>query len=117
MSKAIAIAEELAGSRVASVARNPPVPAAAAGPGSGRAGPEPCYLYDLACHLALASTLPGQTLRPDPAGRGVQALRDLVASGFDNRHKLRTDPRLSPLRQRADFRKLVLELRTQAGER
>ena len=77
---------------------------------------EPCYLYDLACCLALASTLPGQTLQPDPAGRAVEALRDLVASGFDNPHKLETDPRLSPLRQRADFRKLVLELQAQAGE-
>ncbi len=77
---------------------------------------EPCYLYDLACCLALASTLPGQTLEPDPAGRAVEALRDLVASGFDNPHKLETDPRLAPLRQRADFRKLVLELQAQAGE-
>jgi eukaryotic-like serine/threonine-protein kinase len=77
---------------------------------------EPCYLYDLACHLALASTLSGQTLEPDPAGRAVQALRDFVASGFDNPHKLQTDQRLSLLRQRADFRKLILELRAQAGD-
>ncbi len=64
---------------------------------------EPCYLYDLACCLALASTLPEQTLEPDPAGRAVQILHDLVASGFDNPHKLQTDPRLSPLRQAPTF--------------
>ena len=78
---------------------------------------ETCYLYDLACCLALASTLPGQTLEPDPAGRAVQVLRDFVAAGFDNPRKLQTDPRLAPLRQRADFRKLVLELQVQAGDR
>jgi tetratricopeptide (TPR) repeat protein len=67
---------------------------------------EPCYLYDLACHLALASTLPGNE-GGDEAGRAVIALR---ASGFDNPHQLRTDPRLEPLRRRADFQRLVREL-------
>ena len=47
---------------------------------------------------------------PDPAGRAVQALRDYVASGFDNPHKLRTDPALEPLRKRDDFQKLVRDL-------
>ena len=61
---------------------------------------EPCYLYDLACCLALASTLPGQALsRIPPAGR-CRPCADLVASGFDNPHKLQTDPRLAPLRER-----------------
>jgi tetratricopeptide (TPR) repeat protein len=69
---------------------------------------EPCYLYDLACHLALASTLPGNEGR-DTAGRAVAALR---ASGFDNVHQLWTDPRLEPLRGRADFQRLVHELET-----
>jgi hypothetical protein len=71
---------------------------------------EPCYLYDLACHLALASTLSAETGIPDAAGRAVQALRDYIASGFDNPHKLRTDPALDPLRKRDDFRKLVRDL-------
>jgi serine/threonine-protein kinase len=71
---------------------------------------ELCYLYDLACHLALASTLPGGAALPDPAGRAVQALRGYVASGFDNLQKLRTDPALEPLRKRGDFQKLLRDL-------
>jgi tetratricopeptide (TPR) repeat protein len=65
---------------------------------------EPCYLFDLACHLALASNLPGN------AGRAVQALRHSIASGFDNAYKLRTDPALAPLRQRPAFKQLVRDL-------
>jgi serine/threonine-protein kinase len=75
-----------------------------------RQEPEPCYLYDLACHLALASTLPGRGGLADPAGQAVQALRDLIGSGFDNAYKLRTDPTLDPLRERPDFKKLVGDL-------
>jgi hypothetical protein len=75
---------------------------------------EPCYLYDLACYLALASTLPGKNGRPDPADQAVRLLCCSVATGFDNLHKLRTDPALEPLRKREDFQKLVhdLEART-----
>jgi hypothetical protein len=71
---------------------------------------EPCYLYDLACHLALASTLPGDVAGGDAPARAVAALRASGAAGFDNVHKLRTDPRLEPLRRRADFQALVREL-------
>jgi tetratricopeptide (TPR) repeat protein len=73
---------------------------------------EPCYLYDLACHLALASTLPGNASGSDAAGQAVAALRASGAVGFDNVHKLRTDPRLESLRGRADFQRLVHELET-----
>ena len=73
---------------------------------------EPCYLYDLACQLALASTLPGDAGLADPAGRAVRALRDYVVSGFDNPYKLRNDPALEPLRQRGDFQKLLSDLET-----
>jgi len=78
-----------------------------------RQDPEPCHLYDLAGHLALASTLPGVGIT-DSAGRAVRVLRELAASGFDNPHKLRTDPALEPLRQRDEFHKLLgdLEART-----
>jgi tetratricopeptide (TPR) repeat protein len=71
---------------------------------------EPCYLYDRACYLALASTLDRAAGNPDPAGEAAQDLRDYVASGFDNPHKLRTDPALEPLRKRDDFQKLLREL-------
>ena len=79
---------------------------------------EPCYFYDLACHLALASTLPGENGRPDAADQAVWLLRCSVAAGFDNPHKLRTDPALEPLRKRDDFQKLVrdVEARLQGGE-
>jgi hypothetical protein len=75
-----------------------------------RQNPEPCHLYDLACHLALASTLSGPPGGNATADRAVQALRHHVASGFDNVHKLRSDPRLEPLRKREDFGKLVHDL-------
>ncbi len=71
---------------------------------------EPCYLYDLAHHLNLASTLPGSAGVSNAADRAVKALRDYIGSGFDNPYKLRHDPRLEPLRQRDDFQKLVREL-------
>src|SRR5262249_36597286 len=71
---------------------------------------ESCHLYDLACHLALASTLPGENSRPDPADQAVRLLRCCVASGFDNPHQFRTDPALEPLRERKDFQNLVRHL-------
>jgi tetratricopeptide (TPR) repeat protein len=71
---------------------------------------ESCHLYDLACHLTLASTRPGANDRPDPAEQAVRALRWCIASGFDNLHQLRTDPALEPLRKREDFRQLVRDL-------
>ena len=75
---------------------------------------EPCYLYDLACQLSLASTLPGNAGLADPAGQAVLALRDLIASGLDNAYKLRADRALDPLRQRPDFQKLVRDLEARA---
>ena len=55
---------------------------------------EPCHSYDLACHLALASTLSGDAGSLDPAGRAVLVLRCCAVSGFDNTHQLRSDPAL-----------------------
>ena len=71
---------------------------------------EPCYQYDLACYLALASTLPGHAGRYDSVGRAVEALRGHRAAGFDNLHKLRTDPELGLLRKHDYFQKLVRDL-------
>ncbi|HEY7428643.1 MAG TPA: serine/threonine-protein kinase [Gemmataceae bacterium] len=78
---------------------------------------EPRYLYDLACHVALASTLPGNEGGSDATGRAMAALRACGAAGFDNIHKLRTDPRLAPLRGRADFQRLVHELETRPPQK
>jgi hypothetical protein len=71
---------------------------------------EPCYLYDLAHHLALASTMPGNAGLSRPADQAVDALRRFIASGFDNIYKLKNDPRLGPLRDRADFQAMVRDL-------
>jgi hypothetical protein len=71
---------------------------------------EPCYLYDLACRLALASTLPGEPGSPDPSDQALSCLRCLVLFGFDNSYKLRTDVDLDPLRKHPDFPKLVRDL-------
>jgi tetratricopeptide (TPR) repeat protein/tRNA A-37 threonylcarbamoyl transferase component Bud32 len=72
---------------------------------------EPCYLYDLACHLALAAKLSGNEGDRDAATRAVAALRAYSAAGFDNVHKLKTDPRLDPLRGLPAFQTLVRELK------
>jgi tetratricopeptide (TPR) repeat protein len=72
--------------------------------------PEPCYLYDLAHYLTLASTLPGDAGLSKPADQAVEAIRNFIASGFDNPYKLRHDPRLEPLRKREDFQTMVREL-------
>ena len=45
-------------------------------------------------------TLPGNAGVGNAADRAVKALRDFIASGFDNPYKLRNDPRLEPLRKR-----------------
>ena len=76
-------------------------------------GSEPCHLYDLACHLALASTLSGTGI-PDPAGRAVRILRDLASSDFDNTNEFQRDERLAPLRDRPDFQDLLRRLRALA---
>jgi tetratricopeptide (TPR) repeat protein len=81
-----------------------------------RQDPEPWQLYDLARHLALASTLPEAGI-PDPASRAVRVLRDLAASGFDNPYVLRSDERLAPLRDRPDFQDLLRQMRARAPER
>jgi len=71
---------------------------------------EPCYLYELAHHLTLASNLPASAGVSNAADRAVKTIGEYIASGFDNPYKLRHDPRLDPLRKRDDFQKLVKEL-------
>jgi len=73
---------------------------------------EACYLYDLTCQLALASTLRDNAGLDDPGGQAVQVLRGYIVFGFDNAYKLRTDPALDALRQRHDFKKLLSDLET-----
>jgi serine/threonine-protein kinase len=72
--------------------------------------PEPCYLYDLAHYLTLASTLPANAGLAKPAHQAVDDVRKFIASGFDNPYKLKHDPRLEPLRKREDFVAMVRDL-------
>jgi hypothetical protein len=78
---------------------------------------ESCGLYDLAGHLALASTLSSENGKSDFADQAVWWLRSSVASGFDNPHKLRTDPALEPLRTREDFQNLIHDLESKSLRR
>jgi serine/threonine-protein kinase len=69
--------------------------------------------YNLACIAAQISLL-FRRLEPARADaeaeRAVQALRDAIAAGYGNVASLAKDPDLDPLRQRADFKKLLVSL-------
>ena len=77
---------------------------------------ESAYLYDLACHQALCSSLanPGKSGPAGEADRhaaaGVEALQRAIAAGYEDIYKLKTDNALAPLRTRADFQKLLQDL-------
>jgi hypothetical protein len=77
---------------------------------------ESAFLYDLACHRALCSSL-ANLGKGGPAAEGdqfaavaVEAVQGAVAAGFEDIHKLKTDSALAPLRMRADFQKLLQDL-------
>jgi serine/threonine-protein kinase len=70
------------------------------------------YLYDLARAHALAARL--DSLDPDRKSAGeahaksaIDALRRALATGFDDRDRLRVAPALQPIRDRDDFRALL----------
>jgi tetratricopeptide (TPR) repeat protein len=75
---------------------------------------EKTYLYDLACHRALCSSLAAQSKDEpsalDYASASVDALQQAIAAGYDNVYKLKNDIHLEPLRSRDDFKKLVKEV-------
>jgi serine/threonine protein kinase/tetratricopeptide (TPR) repeat protein len=77
---------------------------------------ENAYLYDLACHQALCSSLAnlgksGPNAEADRyAAAAVEALQRALAAGYEDVYKLKTDSALAPLRARADFQKLLQEL-------
>jgi serine/threonine protein kinase len=60
------------------------------------------YQYELACALGVQ-----EAVSPSEAGpaKAMAALHQAIDAGFDNRHLLRTDDRLSALRSRPDFPK------------
>jgi serine/threonine protein kinase/tetratricopeptide (TPR) repeat protein len=90
---------------------------------------ESAYLYDLASHQALCSSLllvPKLKLGNEKGGRpaaeadryaaaGVEALQRAIAAGYEDVYKLKTDSALAPLRARPVFQKLLQELETKVA--
>jgi tetratricopeptide (TPR) repeat protein len=79
--------------------------------------------FELACCHAMQAALAGKAgsevpadAGPDEADKAMDLLRQSVAAGYRNLHKLRTDAGLNLLRQRDDFKKLLagLEEKTKA---
>jgi serine/threonine-protein kinase len=64
-------------------------------------------LYNLACALALGSS---GASTPDGAERAMAALKRSVAAGFRDESQMRSDTDLAPLRHRADFQAMLLDL-------
>jgi serine/threonine-protein kinase len=64
-------------------------------------------LYDSACIMALASAEGPTVLRNQYARRSVELLRQAVAKGYKDFAHMKKDPDLDPLRNRADFKKLI----------
>jgi hypothetical protein len=83
---------------------------------------ESAYLYDLACHQALCSSLAnlgktGSAAESDRhAAAGMEALQRAFAAGYEDVYKLKTDRALAPLRARANFQKLLQYLETKVAK-
>jgi tetratricopeptide (TPR) repeat protein len=84
---------------------------------------ESAYLYDLACHQALCSSLAnhgksGPAAEVDQsAAAGVEALQRAIAAGYEDVYKLKTDEALAPLRARAGFQKLLHDLEAKVARK
>jgi hypothetical protein len=75
------------------------------------------FFFDLACCHAVLAGLAGQAGSGVAAAEGeadaagaVECLGRAVASGYRNTNQIRIESALDPLRDRADFKKLVAEL-------
>jgi tetratricopeptide (TPR) repeat protein len=80
-----------------------------------RAGEKPDLLYETACMYALCAgaTSPGADatrLAKQCAEEAITLLKQAVAKGYKNGAHMKQDPDLAPLRPRADFQKLLVEL-------
>ena len=72
---------------------------------------ESAYLYDLACYRALSGSLLGaEKEAADLVAAALQALEQAVTAGYDNAHKLKTDPLRGSLRASAEFEQLLADL-------
>src|SRR5262249_22769326 len=79
---------------------------------------DPEALYDLACLCAVSVGMAGADAAraEDYAARSIGLLRQGFARGFRDLARLRNDPRLTLVRSRADFRKLLKELEAEGGK-
>ncbi len=87
---------------------------------AGEEGLTPVDVYNVACVYSRCSEAAGKDTRLPPAGRtelrehyagrAVETLRQAVARGFQNVVAIQTETDFIPLRQRADFKKLLQEL-------
>jgi tetratricopeptide (TPR) repeat protein len=77
--------------------------------------PEAAFL-EACCHAMLAGAAGHAGSRVPPgdgsteAGRAMDILRQAVAIGFRSARRYRTEPALAPLRDRGDFRLLIMDL-------
>jgi hypothetical protein len=83
---------------------------------------DPEDLYNLACNLALASTIadPAEaraaaSRQRRDADRAVATIRRAIEMGFANSAALRNDPDFEALRSRPDFQALLLDLAFPVG--
>jgi serine/threonine protein kinase/tetratricopeptide (TPR) repeat protein len=75
---------------------------------TGEKNAPPRLLYNAACVFAVASAVPSDNaLRERYAAQSIELLGTAIDRGFKNARELQKDPDLEPLRQRADFKKMV----------
>jgi hypothetical protein len=91
--------------------RRPDEAAAAARESTAIGGKQPVGLYNGACLLSrCAAVASGTTESAGYADEAFAALRAAVAAGWRDGLIMARDPDLTPLRDRDDFRRLVVEL-------
>ena len=81
-------------------------------------------LYDAARFRAVTAAVQAKTpgadaarLAKDDADRAMQWLHKAVQAGYKDAAHMKKDPDLDPLRERADFKKLLAELEKRAEKK
>ena len=79
--------------------------------------PDADSLYNAACYRAVTAAVQAKNptadavrLAKDDADRAMQWLHQAVQAGYKNAAHMKKDADLDPLRERADFKKLLAEL-------
>ena len=83
-------------------------------------------LYNAACFRAVTAAVQAKNpaadsrragIAKDDADRAMQWLHKAVQAGYKDAAHMKKDPDLDPLRERADFKKLVAELEAKAEKK